>query len=239
MTPTVLPLEIEQMGFRASGQYLLSNITLSINNGPLSVIMGHNGAGKSLLLKLMHGLLHPSSGTISWNGQSPNDVKRDHAMVFQKPVVLQRSVLANIEYPLKLRKIDRDERKARAIQALTKTGLSHIAHRYAPHLSGGEQQKLVIARAWALQPQVLFLDEPTASLDPASTRDVEALIRAVHASGTKIIMTSHLVSQVKRLADEIIFLHDGTIVESGPADDILETPTSAQARAYLAGELPD
>jgi len=234
----ILPLRIENLSYRVGEQLLLSDITIDFEPGPISVIMGHNGAGKSLLLKLCHGLIAPSSGSVSWNGLSPAKALHAQAMVFQRPVVLRRSVLANVEYPLKLKHISRPDRQTRAMAALEKTGLSDIANRQAPLLSGGEQQKLAIARAWALSPQVLFLDEPTASLDPRSTAEVEGLIRTIHGSGTKIIMTSHQDAQVKRLADEVIFLHEGRIVETGPAQDVLAAPKSAEARAYLAGELP-
>jgi len=238
MTDKILPLRLENLSYRVGKQHLLRDITIDFEPGPISIIMGHNGAGKSLLLRLCHGLLAPSGGSISWNGLTPAKALHAQAMVFQRPVMLRRSVLANLEYPLKLKHISRPDRRARALAALEKTGLGDIADRMAPLLSGGEQQKLALARAWALSPQVLFLDEPTASLDPRSTAEVEALIRTIHASGTKIIMTSHQDAQVKRLADEVIFLHEGRIVETGPAQDVLAAPKSAEARAYLAGELP-
>lgn len=239
MSDTILPLTIQNLSFRAGGQVLLNDINLEFKAGPLSVIMGHNGAGKSLLLRLIHGLIAPSSGTISWNGMTQSQAHHAQAMVFQKPIMLRRSVLANIEYPLKLKHIERDARRALALDALEMTGLSDIAERHAPLLSGGEQQKLAIARAIALKPQILFLDEPTASLDPKSTGEVERLITTIHAQGTKVIMTSHLVAQVKRLADQIVFLHEGEVAEIGTANQIFAKPKSAQVRAYLAGELPD
>ncbi len=238
MTARILPLHVKNLRFDAGGQTLIKDITMTLDNGPITLIMGHNGAGKSLLLKLCHGLISQSAGTLTWNNVSAANARRAQAMVFQKPVMLRRSVRANVEYPLKLKRMPRDMRHARAAQALEKTGLSGIADRSAPLLSGGEQQKLALARAWALEPQVLFLDEPTASLDPKSTGEVEELIRAIHRSGTKIIMTSHRVSQVRRLADEVIFLHEGQLVETGPAERVLSRAKSSEARAYLAGELP-
>lgn len=235
----ILPLELRNLSYRAGREILLDNITMTLTQGPITLIMGHNGAGKSLLLKLCHGLIEPSEGTVSWNKTQPVMARERQAMVFQKPVMLRRSVRANIEYPLKLRGFAKAVRRKRVDDMLEKTGLAAIADRAAPLLSGGEQQKLALARAWVLEPQVLFLDEPTASLDPRGTRDVEAIVRSIHQSGTKIIMTSHQVGQVKRLADEVLFLHDGKLVETGPAAQILSKPKSAQARAYLAGELPD
>jgi tungstate transport system ATP-binding protein len=235
----ILPLALKELRYQPGPDLLIEDITAAFAPGPISVIMGHNGAGKSLLLKLCHGLIAPSAGTIDWNGVPEDQARLEQAMVFQKPVMLRRSVAANIDYPLKLRKLPAGTRKTRVEQALTDAGLTRLADRYAPLLSGGEQQKLALARAWALKPQVMLLDEPTASLDPAATKDVEQLIRAIHGAGTKVIMTSHLIGQVKRLADEVLFLHAGRLVETGPAAKLLARPKSAQARAYLAGELPD
>lgn len=233
----ILPLEISNAGYQADGQRLLDNISVTVDAGPLTMIVGPNGAGKSLLLRLCHGLISPESGQVKWHGSDPSNAAMHQAMVFQRPVVLRRSVMANVEYALKLRGVPARERRDRARDALERTGISALANRRADVLSGGEQQKLALARAWTLEPEVLFLDEPTASLDPASTRDVESLIGAIHEAGTKVIMTSHNIGQVRRLADEVIFLTAGQIVETGTTIDFLSAPRSEQARAYLAGEL--
>jgi tungstate transport system ATP-binding protein len=158
-------------------------------------------------------------------------------MVFQNPVMLRRSALANVVYALAINGVPRAQRVARAEQALARVGLDGIARRPARALSTGEQQRLALARAWALEPEVLFLDEPTASLDPAATRAVEQAIDGVHQSGAKVVMTTHDLGQAHRLADEVLFLHHGRLVESGPAADFFAAPRSREAAAFLEGEL--
>jgi tungstate transport system ATP-binding protein len=159
-------------------------------------------------------------------------------MVFQRPVMLRRSVRGNVEYGLKLAGIGGAERRAIALQRLEAVGLAHLAERPARRLSGGEQQRVALARAWALDPEVLFLDEPTANLDPTATRMVEAIVTAMHASGTKIVMTTHDLGQARRLADEIVFLHRGRIVERALAAQFFAAPKSPEAAAFIRGELP-
>ena len=194
-------------------------------------------AGKSLLLRLCHGLLQPSAGTITWAGAAPETARRCQAMVFQRPVLLRRSTAANITYVLRLQGIPRRQRRAMVTETLEQAGLLPLAARPARVLSGGEQQRLALARAWALKPQVLFLDEPTASLDPAATRAVEALLDRIHHTGTKIIMTTHDLGQARRLADEVLFLHHGRLVEYAPATAFFSNPQSKEAAAFLEGKL--
>ena len=159
------------------------------------------------------------------------------AMVFQRPVMLRRSVAGNVAFALKLRGKNREQRRHKVGEMLAVTGLAHLAHQPARVLSGGEQQRLALARAWALDPEVLFLDEPTASLDPASTRSVEELIDAIHHGGTKIVMTTHDLGQARRLADEILFLYHGRLIEVGPAEQFFAKPATQEAIAFLRGEL--
>ncbi len=159
-------------------------------------------------------------------------------MVFQRPVMLRRSALANIIYGLKLAGVSRAERELRARDVLEVVGLAALADRPARVLSGGEQQRLALARAWALGPEVLFLDEPTASLDPGAARDIESIISAIHASGTKIIMTTHNLGQARRLGDEILFLHDGRLAERAPVERFFAAPASSEAAQFIKGELP-
>jgi tungstate transport system ATP-binding protein len=236
----ILPLRLEGVGYAAGGERLLRDIDLVFARGPRSVVLGPNGAGKSLLLRLCHGLLRPTEGRIVWNrgGQDDEFLRRHQAMVFQRPVLLRRSVAANVDYVLALRRTARAERARRAREALERVGLAPLAARPARVLSGGEQQRLALARAWALRPQVLFLDEPTASLDPAATRAVEEIIHQFQRTGTKIIMTTHDLGQARRLADEIVFLLDGRLIEHAPAATFFRSPATAAARAFLAGELP-
>ena len=225
----ILPLRLEGVAYRG----IIEPLTLELRAGPSTVILGANGAGKSVLMRLMHGLLVPSGGRISWSGEHP---RRHQAMVFQRPVMLRRSALANVAYALRLAGVADPHRTA--MGALEEVGLAHLAHRSARVLSGGEQQRLALARAWALHPEVLFLDEPTASLDPSATREIEALIRAFDAAGTKVVMATHNLGQARRLGDEVLFLHQGRLVERAPVDQFFAAPASPEAAAFVKGELP-
>lgn len=223
--------------YEVGGKRLLDSISFRTDGGPRTVVLGPNGAGKSLLLRLCHGLLAPSFGTITWAGMAPAMVRSAQAMVFQRPVLLRRSTAANIAYVLRLRGIPRRQRRILSMEALEQAGLLPLATRAARVLSGGEQQRLALARAWALQPQVLFLDEPTANLDPAATCMVEALLDRMHQAGTKIIMTTHDLGQARRLADEVLFLHQGRLAEHTPAPMFFHRPQSKEAAAFLEGKL--
>lgn len=234
---SILPLAVKDLTYEVGGNRLIDGLTFTLAAGPRTVIVGPNGAGKSLLLRLCHGLLQPSAGTLAWSNGAGPDAARHQAMVFQRPVMLRRSVAANVDFALALRKIAKDERRRRVEAALAKTGLADLVRRPARVLSFGEQQRLALARAWALEPQVLWLDEPTASLDPAATRAVEAIINAIHAGGTKIVMTTHDLGQARRLGDEIILLNKGRIAERAAGIDFFERPQSPLSRAFIRGEL--
>jgi tungstate transport system ATP-binding protein len=233
----ILPLMVHDLCYEIGGKRLLDHISFRTDVGPRTVVLGPNGAGKSLLLRLCHGLLQPSAGTIAWAGAPLTMARRCQAMVFQRPVLLRRSTAANIAYVLRLQGIPRRQRWAMLTEALEQAGLLPLAARPARVLSGGEQQRLALARAWVLKPQVLFLDEPTTSLDPAATRAVEALLEHIHRSGTKIIMTTHDLGQARRLADEVLFLHHGRLVEYAPAPAFFSNPQSKEAAAFLEGKL--
>jgi tungstate transport system ATP-binding protein len=233
----ILPLEAEGLGYAAGGRMLLAGISFHLDPGPRTVILGPNGAGKSLLLRLCHGLLTPTAGSVSWRGVLGDRAKGRHAMVFQRPVMLRRSVFANMTHALALAGCGRAERCRRAAEALTAFGLGALADRPARVLSGGEQQRLALARTWALRPEVLFLDEPTAFLDPAATRAIETEIARFHQDGTRIVMTTHDLGQARRIADEILFLHRGRLLERSDAATFFRGPRSPEAAAFLRGEL--
>ena len=235
--PTILPLQVHDLCFTAGGKQLLDRISFQTNGRRRTVILGSNGAGKSLLLRLCHGLLRPSGGSIKWTGVDAETARRYQAMVFQRPVLLRRSAAANIRYVLSIQGVARRQRRAIVAEMLQLAGLGHLAERPARVLSGGEQQRLALARVWALKPQVLFLDEPTASLDPAATLAVETLLLQIQASGTKIIMTTHDLGQARRLADEVLFLHHGRLLEDASADGFFTNPYSQEAAAFLEGKL--
>lgn len=224
----ILPLKLEAVSFLD----IIKPLTLEIGAGPSTIILGANGAGKSVLMRLMHGLLQPCSGRICWQG----DARGKQAMVFQRPVMLRRSALDNVIYALQVAGVRNCV--SLATEALAEVGLLQLARRPARVLSGGEQQRLALARAWALHPEVLFLDEPTANLDPGATREIETIIRAFDASGTKIIMSTHNLGQARRLGDEVLFLHQGRLAERAAVERFFPRPASPEALAFVKAELP-
>ena len=234
----MLPLKLEDVCFTAGGRAIIDRVSFELAAGPRTVILGSNGAGKSVLMRLCHGLLKPTAGRIEWRGSRDEGRPRAQAMVFQRPVMLRRSALDNVTYGLKLARVARPERERRARAVLDAVGLSSVADRPARVLSGGEQQKLALARARALEPEVLFLDEPTANLDPSATREVERIVDDIHSSGTKIVMTTHNLGQARRLADEILFLSGGRLAEHAPVERFFAQPSTAEAAAFIKGELP-
>jgi tungstate transport system ATP-binding protein len=234
----ILPLALHDVCFAAGGRTIIDRVSVDLEAGPSTIVLGANGAGKSLLMRLMHGLIPASAGTIAWSEADPDRLRRRQAMVFQRPVLLRRSAVANITYALELARVPRPEREQLAREALDSVGLSHLANRPARVLSGGEQQRLALARAWALHPEVLFLDEPTASLDPGATREIERVIQAFDAAGTKIIMATHNLGQARRLGDEVLFLHEGRILERSPVERFFAQPATPEAAAFIKGEMP-
>ena len=236
-SPTGEPLlRLEGLGFSHQGQTLLQDIDLTLAPRGRTVILGPNGAGKSLLMRLAHGLLTPSSGHVRWATHDSGRPLRQ-AMVFQRPVMLRRSALANLSYALAARGVAWRHRRGLAMAALERFGLASLSDRPARVLSGGEQQRLALARAWVLEPDVLFLDEPTSALDPASMRAVEDAVHTFHDQGSRIVMTSHDLNQAHRLADDIVFLYEGRIIEHTPAQAFFHAPCSQLARDFLSGEL--
>ena len=235
---TLLPLHVDGLVFAVGGRRIIDNVSFRLDAAMRTVIIGANGAGKSVLLRLCHGLLRPSSGTIRWNAPELPGAPRRQAMVFQRPVLLRRSALANVIHGLRVAGTASGTRDALAREALDKVGLATLADRPARVLSGGEQQRLALARAWALRPEVLFLDEPTASLDPGAAHEIEQVIAAMHAAGTKIVLVTHNLGQARRLGDEILFMHKGRIAERAAAADFFKRPESPEAARFLEGELP-
>jgi tungstate transport system ATP-binding protein len=234
----LLPLELRQLSYEANGKRVIDGLDLTVEEPGITVIMGPNGAGKSVLLRLMHGLIVPTGGEVLWGGKRLDRVlARRQAMVFQKPVLLRRSAAANIWHALGLRGVSRTDRAVRVDDALKLAGLETRAATPARVLSGGEQQRLCLARALSLEPDILLLDEPTASLDPASTLAIEELLIDAQHRGIKIVVVTHDVGQARRLARDAVFLHHGRIVEHQDARSFFEAPQSDTARAFLAGGL--
>jgi tungstate transport system ATP-binding protein len=231
-----LPIRFSEVGIVAGGVALLDAISLTFSAGVPTLLIGPNGSGKTTLLRAAMGLISVSRGRITWGGREvPPPTRR--AIMFQHPVMLRRSAAANIDYALAAAGFSRAEREPRIVELLTLVGLEPLAHRPARRLSGGEQQRLSLARALARDPAILFLDEPTASLDPAATKAIEDIVRAISARGIKVVMATHDLGEAKRLAGDIVLLHRGRIIESGPADRFFAAPSTDDAKRFLAGEL--
>lgn len=236
----ILPLRLEAVGFDAGGQDLLRDVSLELAGVGVSAVMGPNGAGKSLLLRIAHGLLTPTRGTVRWLGPLGGDAalsRARQAMVFQRPVLLRRTARANVQYALAVRGVGRRERRRRAEEALGRFGLEALGERSARVLSGGEQQRLALARAWALRPEVLFMDEPTSALDPAAVKAVENAVREFVAEGTRVVFSTHDLGQARRLADDVVFLAGGRVRERAPMQRFFEQPVTREAADFVRGEL--
>ena len=209
---------------------MLDRLSLTLGPGRPTVVIGPNGSGKTTLLRAAMGLIVPDRGSIG-------GVPDRRAIMFQHPVMLRRSVAANLDYALKAAGVPRAGRAARLRELLGLVGLGDIGDRPARRLSGGERQRLALARALARDPQVLFLDEPTASLDPAATKGFEDLIRAVAVRQIKVVMATHDLGEARRVAGDVVLLHRGRVVEAGAAPAFFETPRTDETRRFLAGEL--
>ena len=230
-----LPLRISGLVVEAGGRRVLDGIDLEVATRGVTAIIGPNGAGKSTLLRALDGLAAPSAGRIVFGGDAPRPRR---AFVFQKTALVRASVARNVALAVAAEPLAAAERAARVDHALARVGLSGRAQDAARRLSGGEQQRVAFARAWARAPELLLLDEPTASLDPAATEEIERLVAALRDAGTKILLVSHNLGQVARLAEDVVVLAAGRVAEHGPVDAVLRRPASDAARSYLRGELP-
>lgn len=215
---------------------ILGPVTMGLGAEGFTVVLGPNGAGKTTLLKVLHGVERLSSGQLTWSVPDI-DAREGQAYVFQKPIMLRRSVRQNLAYPLQLLKVQKPEIEARVLDWSRRIGLADALDRPATRISGGEQQKLALARALIRNPQVLFLDEPCANLDGRSTREIEELLMASFQSGTRIIMTTHDLGQARRLATDVVFLLNGALLEQADAQTFFAKPQSDEARAFLKGDI--
>jgi tungstate transport system ATP-binding protein len=231
-----LPLMLVEATVLAGEVTILDSISLMLTAGAPTILVGPNGAGKTTLLRLAMGLIRPTRGRVTWAGRDDAPPDR-RAFMFQRPVMLRRSAAANIQYALTAAHFPRTTRHERIRELLSVVGLKHLADRPARKLSGGEQQRLALARALARSPTVLFLDEPTASLDPYATKSIEDAIRDVARTGVKVVMSTHDLNQAKRLAGDIVLLHRGRLIEHASADDFFNAPKTEDARRFIAGEL--
>jgi len=230
---SALPLVFDGVALDVGGAPRLRDVCCRLDAGPLSVMLGPNGAGKSLLLRLAAGLVAPSRGRVRWLGAAP--ARDAAAIVLQRPVLLRRSVRANLAYPLRLRGLSRSEVRQRSGRVLAAANLEALAERPARRLSVGEQQRVALAQAWVREPEVLLLDEPAAALDPGATSALEAAIGRLAREGVKVVMATHDLAQARRMADEILFLHGGRLLEQTPAAEFFRSPRSAEAKRFLEG----
>ncbi|PWJ21742.1 ATP-binding cassette domain-containing protein [Jannaschia seohaensis] len=231
---SLLPLRLEGAALVRRGRTLVGPIDLDLPAGDVTAVIGPNGSGKTSLLRMMHGL-QPARGRIRWSVPEA-EARQRQAFVFQRPIVLRRSVAANLAYPLRLRGVPREEARARADEQARRFDLTTLLTQPAPSLSGGELQRLALARALITEPELLFADEPCAALDGRATRAVEThLARA--ASRTTLVLATHDMGQARRIATRVIFLLHGRVHETGPADAFFSDPQTEAARAFLRGDI--
>lgn len=236
MVTKILPLHVKNASVKKHGKRIIGPIDLEISDAGFTIIMGPNGSGKTTLMRLLHGLESPREGTTTWNSDLKN-AQLNQSFVFQTPIMLRRTAIENIIYPLKLRGIDTNAAAEIANKWISKINLGASSNLNARYLSGGEKQKLSLARALATKPQLLLLDEPTANLDGSATKEIEKLLQDAHDAGTRIIMTTHDIGQGKRLAEDLIFLYRGNIHEQGIAKSFFKKPATREAQAFLKGDI--
>ena len=233
---SLLPLTLHQATARVRKKRLVGPVDLTIGKEGLTVVMGPNGAGKTTLLRLMHGLQRLTSGTIEW---SVDDVtaRKKQAYVFQSPIMMRRRVVDSIAFPLILHGMGKKQAREQAKEWAMRFGLGDVLHNWAPMLSGGEKQRLALARALIYKPEILFLDEPCANLDGRSTREIEEILQATQAAGTRIVMATHDMGQARRLATDVVFIYGGKVHEKSDARRFFDAPDTAEARAFIKGDI--
>jgi tungstate transport system ATP-binding protein len=238
MANSLLPIHGTGLSITRAERRILDCPEMTVTGDGTLVILGHNGAGKSLLLKALAGLIVPDEGCVTWAGRLPDRTRAlKLGFVLQRPVLLRRSALANVMYPLAVAGVGSRDQRSRALRSLREARLESLAGLPARVLSGGEQRRLAIARALVCEPEVLFLDEPSANLDPAATLSVEAQIRSAREAGCPVVLVTHDLGQARRLADEVVLMARGRVVEQAAATHFFKAPQSAEAKAFLAGNI--
>ncbi len=232
----MFPIRLDQVRFEPSGRRVLAGVDLTLSGEGITVLLGPNGSGKSVLMRIVAGLESPDGGRIDWGGATAPDASV--AMVFQSPMVIRASVATNVALGLRALRLERENLARRVDTVLERVGLAHRRDDSARLLSGGEIQRLALARAWAARPRLLLLDEPTASLDPTATEAVERIVREIRTDGTKIFLCTHNLAQAMRIADDIVFIAAGRIGEHAPAARFFARPQSDEARLFIQAELP-
>jgi tungstate transport system ATP-binding protein len=236
MVGSILPLCLRDAQVIKRGKLILGPLTFDLKGKGLTTLLGPNGSGKTTFLRAIHGLERLRHGTIEW-ARPDLEARRLQAFVFQSPIILRRSVIDNIAYPLLIAGIEKRRAQMRAADMAATLGLQDLLGVPAIAISGGEKQKLSLARALISEPQVLVLDEPCANLDGTATKEIETILQAQREKGTRIIMSTHNVAQARRLADDVLFLYEGLLHDQGPAGSFFTTPKTAEALAFISGEI--
>ena len=233
---SILPLKLTGAVARVHGKTIVGPVDLTIEKTGFSMVIGPNGSGKTTLLRLMHGLQRLAQGKLRWN-VSEIDARVHQAYVFQTPIMMRRRVVDSIAFPLTLHGMKKPQARALATEWANRFGLGHALDRPAPVLSGGEKQKLALARALIRQPEILFLDEPCANLDGRATREIETLLTDASASGTRIVMATHDMGQARRLSSEVVFMYGGAVHEMAPTSAFFDGPLTREAAAFINGDI--
>ncbi|WP_368186589.1 ATP-binding cassette domain-containing protein [Aestuariibius sp. HNIBRBA575] len=236
MVSELFPLVATGASTKRRGKTLVGPVDFTLLGTGATMVIGPNGSGKTSLLRMLHGIARLGSGTIDWACPT-SDAQSQQAFVFQHPVMMRRSVLANLTYPLQLNKTPRKQARDLAAQWAQRIGLDMALDQSATSLSGGERQKLALARALIRNPKVLFLDEPCASLDGRATREIETILIEAMENGTRLIMSTHDMGQAARLANDVLFLLHGNVLEHSAAKDFFAAPKTDAARAFLKGDI--
>jgi len=232
----MFPLRVTDVKINIKSKRLIGPINLQIEQNGISILLGANGSGKTTLLEALHGLRKLSEGTVEW-AISPSLAAKEQSFVFQSPIMLRRTVAENLAFPLKVRHLSKSTSNAEVMMWAKKIGLEHKMKQQAVLLSGGEMQAIAVARALITKPKMLFLDEPTASLDGATKKTIEDILISASIDGTKIMMSTHDLGQAKRLAKDIIFLHKGIIEAHCSKEEFLTEPPSRAAKQFIAGDI--
>ena len=232
----MFPLRVVDIIINIKSKRLIGPINLQIEQNGITILLGANGSGKTTLLEALHGLRKLSAGTIEW-AISHGQAAKEQSFVFQSPIMLRRTVAENLAFPLKVRQLSKSTANAEVMMWVKKIGLEHKMKQQAVLLSGGEMQAIALARALITKPKMLFLDEPTASLDGATKKTIEDILISASNNGTKILLSTHDLGQAKRLAEDIIFLHNGIVESHCSKEEFLAQPPSKAAKQFLAGDI--
>ena len=233
---TLMPIKVKKLNFEKGQRKLLTDISCEIKAKGITIILGPNGAGKTLFLKFLHGLISNSSSEVTFANKTLNtSIRKQQSMVFQSPILLRRSVFKNISFALQQR--TKIINKEKILKVLKRVDLLNLVNENAILLSGGEKQRLSLARAIVTLPKVLFLDEATSNLDPYSIQIIEKIIKEVNKQGTKVIAVTHDLLQAKRLANDIIFINKGKVLEFTAAKIFFSNPKSKEGKLFMTGKL--